>query len=150
MHSLQIPINSGGNIWPWHSTLIISMIVLGGTAFVLFGLIEKRFAKIPLVPSRLFSQKSTTILLLQGAFYNWVWQVDLYFLPLYLQDARGYSASRSAILLLPYPLVGSVTGVISGLLMSKFARYETILQLINFLFMKLIYEVDMISYYMQG
>jgi hypothetical protein len=126
------------------------MIVLGGTAFVLFGLIEKRFAKIPLVPSRLFSQKSTTILLLQGAFYNWVWQVDLYFLPLYLQDARGYSASRSAILLLPYPLVGSVTGVISGLLMSKFARYETILQLINFLFMKLIYEVDMISYYMQG
>jgi len=119
---LQIPINSGGNIWPWHSALIISMLLLGGIAFVLFGFIEKRIAKIPLVPLRLFNQKSTTILLLQGALYNWVWQVDLYFLPLYLQDARGYSPSKSAVLILPYPLVGSITGVISGPLMSKFAR----------------------------
>lgn len=122
MPLIQIPINSGGNIWPWHSALIISMIILGGAAIILFGFIEKRFAKIPLVPSRLFSQKSTTILLLQGALYNWVWQVDLYFLPLYLQDARGYNPSKSAILVLPYPLVGSVAGVISGPLMSKFAK----------------------------
>lgn len=82
MALLQIPINSGGNIWPWHNAIIISMIVLGGIAIVLFGFIEKRFAKIPLIPSRLFGQKSTTILLLQCALYNWVWQVDLYSLPL--------------------------------------------------------------------
>ncbi|TVY45765.1 putative transporter [Lachnellula occidentalis] len=124
---LLIPINSGGNVWPWGSAIVISMMVLGGASVVLFVVVEKRFAKIPLIPLRLFSQKSTAVLLLQSGLYNYVWQVDLYFLPVYFQTVRGYSPLQSATLCLPFLLVQSVTGVISGPLMSKLARYDLML-----------------------
>ncbi|TVY27457.1 putative transporter [Lachnellula hyalina] len=124
---LLIPINSGGNVWPWGSAIVISMMVLGGASVVLFVLVEKRFAKIPLIPLRLFSQTSTAVLLLQSGLYNYVWQVDLYFLPVYFQTVRGYSPLQSATLCLPFLLVQSVSGVISGPLMSKLARYDLML-----------------------
>jgi len=98
------------------------MMVLGGVSVILFVLVEKRFAKIPLIPLRLFSQTSTAVLLFQSGIYNYVWQVDLYFLPVYFQTVRGYSPLQSATLCLPFLLVQSVSGVISGPLMSKLAR----------------------------
>jgi hypothetical protein len=85
--------------------------------------IEKRFAKIPLIPLRLFSQTATAILLVQSGLYNLVWKVDLYFLLVYFQTVQGYSPLQSATLVLPFLLIQSVSGVISGPLMSKLARY---------------------------
>ncbi|GME30609.1 MFS transporter [Neofusicoccum parvum] len=118
-----IPINSGGSTWPWNSALVVSMLVIGGISFVLFLIIEKRFAPIPMIPLRLFGQASTTIIYIQSGLYNLVWQVDVYFLPVYFQDVRGYSPLQSATLVLPLLLLQSVAGVLSGPLMTKLARY---------------------------
>jgi hypothetical protein len=52
-----------------------------------------------------------------------VWQVDLYFLPLYFQDVRGYTPLQTATLLLSLLVTLSVAGAVSGPLMTKFARY---------------------------
>lgn len=120
--ALQIPINSGGNIWPWHNALVISMLGLGSASLILFVVVEKTLAKIPMIPLRLFNQMSTTVLYLQSGLYNLVWQVDLYFLPLYYQDVRGFSPLKSATLVLPLLLLQSVAGVISGPLMAKLTR----------------------------
>ncbi|KAJ5682720.1 hypothetical protein N7462_005885 [Penicillium macrosclerotiorum] len=124
---LLIPINSGGSIWPWHSALVISMLVVGGFFFILFAVIEKRVAKIPMIPLRLFAEIPTAVIYFQSALYNAVWQVDMYFLPIYFQDVRGYSPLRSAALILPLLLMQSVAGVISGPLMTKLARYGPVL-----------------------
>jgi hypothetical protein len=98
------------------------MLALGGTFIVIFAVIEKRFAKLPLIPLRLFGQASTAAILIQSGLYNCVWQVDLYFLPIYFQDVRGYSPLQSATLILPLLLFQSVAGVASGPLMSKLSR----------------------------
>jgi hypothetical protein len=98
------------------------MLTLGGVFFILFAVVEKRFAKIPMIPLRLFNQSSTTIIYLQSGLYNSVWQVDLYFLPIYFQDVRGYSPLQNATLILPLLLLQSIAGVISGPLMTKLAR----------------------------
>ncbi|KAJ9154906.1 Major facilitator superfamily [Pleurostoma richardsiae] len=124
---LLIPINSGGTTWPWNSALVISMLVVGGVSSILFVVVEKRFAKIPMIPPRLFGHKSTTILYVQSALYDLVWQVDLYFLPVYFQDVRGYSPLQSAALVLPLLLVQSLAGLISGPLMTKMSRYGPVL-----------------------
>lgn len=98
------------------------MLVLGGLFFILFAVVEKKLAKIPMIPMRLFSQGPTTVIYLQSALYNAVWQIDMYFLPIYFQDVRGYSALKSAALILPLLLFQSLFGVISGPVMTKIAR----------------------------
>lgn len=119
----QIPINSGGSIWPWHSALIISLLTLGCAFVVIFILAEGVYAKIPLMPLHLFKQKSLTIMLISGAFHDYVWQATLYFMPSYFQGIRGYSPLKSATLILPYVLSQSLAGAASGPIMTRFARY---------------------------
>lgn len=98
------------------------MLVTGGVSFILFVVVERSFARIPMIPMRLFGQASTTLIYIQSGLYNLVWQVDLYFLPVYFQDVRGYSPLQSATLVLPLLLLQSVAGVLSGPLMTKFKR----------------------------
>ncbi|KAH8893895.1 MFS general substrate transporter [Thozetella sp. PMI_491] len=124
-----IPINSGGSIWAWNSPLVISMLVLGAFFLVLFALIEKRFARIPIIPMHLFTRIPTAVLYLQCALYDAVWQVDLYFLPIYFQDVRRYTPLQSAAFILPLLLVHSTAGVISGPIMSRTERYGPVLNI---------------------
>ncbi|KAH9226335.1 hypothetical protein K456DRAFT_58812 [Colletotrichum gloeosporioides 23] len=124
---LLIPLNSGGSIWPWHSEHVITMLILGGFFLIIFAVIEKSVAKIPLIPLRLFGKRSTAVMYVQSALYDCVWQVNLYFLPIYFQEVRGYSPLRSASLTLLLLLIHSAAGVASGPIMSKSARYAPIL-----------------------
>lgn len=125
----QIPINSGGSIWSWHSALIIALLTLGGVFIILFVFNEGLLAKIPLMPLRLFRKRSLTIMLISGALHDYVWQATQYFMPLYFQKIRDYSPLESATLILPYVLAQSLAGAASGPLMCRFARYQ-----ISFLF----------------
>jgi hypothetical protein len=109
-------------MWPWNSAMVISMLCTGAVSWLLFFFIQKRLARIPIIPLRLFTQRSTLVLLLQAPCYDFVWQVDLYFLPLYFQDVRGYTPLQSATRMLPLLVTLSVSGSISGPLMTKFAR----------------------------
>ncbi|KAI0000082.1 MFS general substrate transporter [Xylariaceae sp. FL0662B] len=119
---LLIPINSGGSVFPWDSILVISMLALGGTLIVLFGVVEIWIAKLPMIPLRLFNRVSTSVIYLQSALYNGVWQIDLYFLPIYFQDVRGYNPLQNAMLMLPLLLTQSEAGIIAGQITSKLAR----------------------------
>ncbi|KAJ5117329.1 Major facilitator superfamily domain general substrate transporter [Penicillium atrosanguineum] len=125
---LLIPINSGGSIWSWHSSLIIALLTLGGVFIVLFVFNEGLLAKIPLMPLRLFRKRSLTIMLISGALHDYVWQATQYFMPLYFQKIRGYSPLESATLISPYVLAQSLAGAASGPLMSRFARYSPVLR----------------------
>jgi hypothetical protein len=122
----QLPINSGGSTWPWNSAMVISMLCIGAISWFLFFIVQKRLARIPIIPLHLFTQRSTLILFLQAPAYDFVWQVDLYFLPLYFQDVRGYTALQTATLLLPLLVTLSVAGAVSGPLMTKFARFVSV------------------------
>ncbi|KAI1214425.1 MFS general substrate transporter [Annulohypoxylon truncatum] len=119
---LIIPINSGGSTFPWNDAVIISLLVLGGTFIILFCVVEIRIAKLPMIPVRLFNQVSTSVIYLQSALYNGVWQIDLYFLPMYFQDVRGYSPLQNAMLMLPLLLTQSIAGVVAGQITSRLAR----------------------------
>ncbi|KAH0522840.1 hypothetical protein TsFJ059_006627 [Trichoderma semiorbis] len=123
---ILIPLNLGGTSWPWRSPEVISLMVVGGFAVAAFTVIEKRYARIPLIPLRLFTNGATAILLVQSALYNIVWQVDMYFLPAYFQDVRGFSPLQASALMLPILLFSSVSGVLSGPAMTIFGGYDYI------------------------
>ncbi|PTB34769.1 hypothetical protein M441DRAFT_154917 [Trichoderma asperellum CBS 433.97] len=108
---ILIPLNLGGTSWAWSSPAVISLMIIGGVAVAVFTIIEKKYARIPLIPLRLFTSKASAILLIQSALYNIVWQVDMYFLPTYLQDVRGFSPLQASALMLPILLFSSVSGI---------------------------------------
>lgn len=109
-------------MWPWNSAMVISMLCIGAVSWLLFFVIQKRLARIPIIPLRLFTKRSTLILFLQAPCYDFVWQVDLYFLPLYFQDVRGYTPLQTATLLLSLLVTLSAAGAVSGPLMTRFAK----------------------------
>ncbi|OTA86298.1 hypothetical protein M434DRAFT_82197 [Hypoxylon sp. CO27-5] len=119
---IGIAINSGGSTFPWANPIIISLLVLGGTFIILFGIIEVWIAKIPMIPLRLFTKLSTSIIFLQSVLYNGVWQINLYFLPMYFQDVRGYDPLKNAMLMLSLLLTQSVSALVAGQIISKLGR----------------------------
>ncbi|RFU77391.1 mfs [Trichoderma arundinaceum] len=118
----QIPLNLGGTSWAWSSPAVISLMIIGSAAVAAFAIVEKRYARIPLIPLRLFTNRATAILLIQSALYNVVWQIDMYFMPAYFQDIRGFSPLQASALMLPILLFSSVSGVLSGPAMTIFER----------------------------
>ncbi|OTA57961.1 MFS general substrate transporter [Hypoxylon sp. EC38] len=119
---LIIAINSGGSTFPWANPIIISLLVLGGTFIILFGIVEVWIAKIPMIPLRLFTKLSTSTIFLQSVLYNGVWQINLYFLPMYFQDVRGYDPLKNAMLMLSLLLTQSVSALVAGQIISKIGR----------------------------
>lgn len=95
---------------------------IGGVAITAFTIIEKKYARIPLIPLRLFTSRASAILLIQSAFYNVVWQVDMYFMPAYFQDVGGFSPLQASALMLPILLFSSVSGILSGPAMTILGR----------------------------
>lgn len=136
-------------MWPWNNALVISMLCIGAVSWLLFFVIQKYLARLPMIPLGLFTDRSTLILLLQAPAYDFVWQVDLYFLPMYFQQVRGYEPLRAATLLLPLLLTLTVAGNISGPLMTKFARYVCIIWLFFLLDLSTIahFHADSVPYF---
>ncbi|UKZ83014.1 hypothetical protein TrVFT333_010815 [Trichoderma virens FT-333] len=104
---ILIPLNLGGTSWPWRSPEVIALMIMGGVAVAAFTVIEKR---------------ATAILLIQSALYNVVWQVEMYFMPAYFQEVRGFSPLQTSALMLPILLFSSISGILSGPAMTIFGR----------------------------
>lgn len=119
---LQIPVSSGGSILPWNSGVTIALLTVGTILTVVFVVVEWKFARLPMTPLWLFSSLSRSTLLAENFLFGFVWQADLYFLPIYHQDVCGFTPIKSAYLTLPLLLAQSVAGVCSGPAMSWTAR----------------------------
>jgi len=53
---LIVALNVGGQSSPWDSPLVIGMFVGSGVSFVLFVIVEDRWAKNPIAPMQLFKR----------------------------------------------------------------------------------------------
>ncbi|OAP55801.1 hypothetical protein AYL99_09953 [Fonsecaea erecta] len=124
-----IPVNSGGSVFPWHSSLVIALLTVGSVLTASFCLVEWKLARLPMMPLRLYSSLSRSTLFAQNFLFGFVWQADLYFLPIYYQDVRGFAPLRSAYLTLPLLLAQSLGGVLSAPAMTFTARYMPVLWL---------------------
>ncbi|KAM0415303.1 hypothetical protein ACHAPD_006498 [Fusarium lateritium] len=121
-------INSGGSMWAWENVKTISMLAIGIVMLLVFIAIEAFFAKIPIIPLRLFRQRSPSVLILTGFLHDFAWQSTQYFVPLYYQTVCGFSPLKSATLIVPFLLAQGIAGAASGPLMAKYARYMPILR----------------------
>lgn len=142
---LLIPISGGGSYFEWDSPMVISMLVIGGLSLVAFFFIEWKVAVLPMLPSMFaymqylatcdanefivdfFKNKVIVALFLQSFLLGAVYQAYLYYLPLYYQNARGWSPIVSAALTAPMVSCQSVSSVLSGQYISRRKRYGEVI-----------------------
>lgn len=111
---LLVPISGGGSTFPWASAVVIGLLCAGGAFWALFVLVEWKFSKLPVLPLRLFTYRTTCLVFILNLFFGMVYYGNIYFLPIYYQKIRDFSELKSAALLLPLLIIQSFSGVING------------------------------------
>ncbi|KAL4814296.1 major facilitator superfamily domain-containing protein [Aspergillus spinulosporus] len=124
---LLIPISGGGSYFEWDSPMVISMLVIGGLSLVTFFFIEWKIAVLPMLPMEFFKNRVIVALFLQSFLLGAVYQAYLYYLPLYYQNARGWSPIVSAALTSPLVACQSISSVLSGQYISRCKRYGEVI-----------------------
>ncbi|MFP2905634.1 MFS transporter [Pyxidicoccus sp. 3LFB2] len=115
-----------GGAWAWSSWRILSLLALAGVGTAVFLWVETR-AKEPLLDLKLFrlrafSTGNAAVFIIGAVFLSGV-----VFLPLFMVNVVGLSATRSGLTITPLTL-GVVAGnVLSGQLVSKLGRYKVLL-----------------------
>ncbi|KAK0630238.1 major facilitator superfamily domain-containing protein [Bombardia bombarda] len=113
----------GGVSRPWNSPTVICLLVFGVLTVGLFVVIEWKVAKYPVIPMRLFKNRSNLAALGVNAFHGIVFISGSYYLPLYFQAVLGASPLMSGVYVLPYALSLSFTSAATGVLIKKTGKY---------------------------
>lgn len=142
---LLIPISGGGSYFAWSSPMVITMLSVGGVSSFLFLIVEWKAARLPLIPSkitrnvpqkiiadglvRLFQITPVSAILAQNYLFGIVYYSELYYLPIYYQNVRGWSPLTAAALTIPLVVGQSSMSILTGLYISKTKRYGEVIWL---------------------
>lgn len=124
---LLIPLSGGGSYFQWSSPMVISMLAVGGLCFLVFLLIEWKVATLPMMPLSMFTNAPVAAVLAQNFFFGMVYYSNLYYIPLYIQNVRGWDPTTSAAFLVAINVPQSVVSTISGLFISRYKRYGIVI-----------------------
>jgi predicted MFS family arabinose efflux permease len=120
---LLLGLEFGGVTYPWDSTIVICLIVFGIFTGFLFILNEWKFAKYPIMPLRLFKNRSNIACLGVCFCHGYVFIAGSYYLPLYYQAVLGASPLLSGVYLLPFALTLAFVSAATGVFIKKTGKY---------------------------
>ncbi|PKS12596.1 hypothetical protein jhhlp_000804 [Lomentospora prolificans] len=137
---LLIPISGGGSYFQWNSPMVISMLAIGSCSLIAFIFVEWKLAKLPMMPCRtndtltsvavsIFNKQAVVAMLVQSFLLGSVYQSYLYYLPMYLQNARGFSPIMSAAIAVALVGMQTLASVLSGQYISFKKRYGEVIWL---------------------
>jgi EmrB/QacA subfamily drug resistance transporter len=113
----------GGTEYSWASGPILGLGALGVVAFVGFVLVERVVSE-PVLPPRLFRNGNFSVITGVGLGLGALMFSVMTFLPMFMQEAQGASASDASLLLLPNSLAMMATNITAGRIISKTGRYK--------------------------
>lgn len=123
--STLVGLGWAGAVYPWSSFRVIVPLVLGLLGLGAFLVLEK-FVSEPMVPLRLFSNRTLIAVYLLTFLHSIVTVWSIYFLPVYFQGVLGASPGDSGLYLLPTILILVPTAAGGGGIMSKTGKYRPI------------------------
>lgn len=88
--SLLYGVTSGGVLQPWNSAAVVSTIVIGALGTAGFLLYEEYFAKEPMVPLRIFSNRTSGAAYISSFILGFVLWAMQYYLILYVRQLNDY------------------------------------------------------------
>jgi EmrB/QacA subfamily drug resistance transporter len=113
----------GGAQYPWGSSTIIGLLIASAIALGIFVQVERRAAE-PILPMRLFKSRVFTTAAILSFIVGFAMMGSITFLPVFLQYARGASATVSGLRTLPVVIGLLVTAILSGQLVARTGRYK--------------------------
>ncbi len=113
----------GGTTFAWTSTPLAVTAVVGVATTLAFLAVERR-AEEPILPLRLFADRTISMVFVMGFGLMFAVVAVATFMPLFLQVASGVSATESGLMLVPQTLGITVTATVTGRLVSRFGRYK--------------------------
>ncbi|KAI8143108.1 major facilitator superfamily domain-containing protein [Fennellomyces sp. T-0311] len=119
-----LALSFGGQQYPWNSVIIIMHFVGAGILIPIFIVVETKYAKEPLMPPRLFKNKTVVAILITSGLFGMCFFPVAYTLPTYFQVVRGDTATWSGIRLLPLEVGTGLFGIVTGFLVAKFRVYH--------------------------
>jgi EmrB/QacA subfamily drug resistance transporter len=121
--SLTLVASWGGSEYPWGSAQIISLAVVSVVSLVAFGFAETRAVE-PILPPRLFRNRNFTVAQILSFLVGAAMFGAVNFLPQYMQDVQGASATASGLLLLPMMFGMLIVMLAIGQLILRNGRYR--------------------------
>jgi EmrB/QacA subfamily drug resistance transporter len=113
----------GGTTYPWDSTPMIVLLVIGAVLLAGFVVAEARAAE-PILPLAIFRNRVVRVTSAIGFIVGVAMFGSVTYLPLYLQNVKGHSPTVSGLLITPLVAGLLVTSITSGNLISRFGRYR--------------------------
>lgn len=120
---LLLGLEYGGVVYPWASATVICLIVFGILVGVLFVVNERNYARYPLMPTRLFKQRSNIAAYGVCFCHGFVFIAGIYYLPLYFQSVLGASPLMSGVYILPFAVSLSLVSAGSGVFIKMTGKY---------------------------
>ena len=120
--ALLLGLDRGSNV-SWSIPIAYVPLALSFPLFILFGLVEQRFAAEPFAPSRIIWDRSLVACYFCNFFSFGGYLSVLFYLPLFFQAVDGYTATQASVRLFPAILAGVSGSLFGGLLMQKTGRY---------------------------
>ncbi|QQS02777.1 MAG: MFS transporter [Austwickia sp.] len=113
----------GGSTWAWGSVEVITSYVVGTLFLVAFVFIERR-AEEPVLPLRLFRNRTFTLSVLASFFISMMMFGAIIYIPVYAQGVLGVSATNSGLILMPLMVALVVVGILGGMIITRTGRYK--------------------------
>ncbi|CDH61531.1 tetracycline efflux protein [Lichtheimia corymbifera JMRC:FSU:9682] len=124
---LLLAMNFGGQTFPWKSAAVIVPFILVGVLVALLVVVEVKYAREPLLPPRLFKNRSVVSVLISNVFFGLTFFAAVYYLPIYFQIVRNDTAMWSGIRLIPMQMMICVFSTAAGFFISKFGIYRPLI-----------------------
>ncbi|KAK6996788.1 ABC transporter [Favolaschia claudopus] len=116
-----VPIQRGGNVKPWDSAEIVSLLVLSALFLAAFITWEAKKGNSAMLPLYMFKRRNMLGSCLEGFFINICFVLASYYLP-FIYQLRGHSPMRSGIDIIPFMIAGTLAALFSGICIAKFGR----------------------------
>lgn len=120
---LLFGLEDGGQEYPWKSATIICLLIFGVVSYIIFGLVEWKFAKYPIVPLRIFKFRSNLAALALCFCHGFVFIGGSYYLPLYFQTVLNATPILSGVYVLPTSVALSIGSIATGVFIKKTGKY---------------------------
>jgi MFS family permease len=112
---LLLALQWGGTTYGWKNPIIIVFFVLAGCLVLAFGYVQYRQGDTATLPPRIAKQRSMIAGVWYTACCNGVLAVTEYYISIYFQGVRGYTATKSGLLGLPIIIGFSVALLAAGM-----------------------------------
>lgn len=115
-------LNAGGNLDSWSEPLVLSSTLLSALTFLTFIYNEHFWATEPILPLRLFSERTVSASCLTYFFGFMVSFGIIYFIPVYAQ-IMGKPSSQAGLQFIPQAMGNATGAVLAGALIRRTGRY---------------------------